>query len=371
VQGSDELAALGTSLNAIADRLQGQIRRTEEAEEQALQAEQLAKHIEQAFQTQEREQALEKAQEAALEKAQSLQSPPPQDAPQPVASALLASPSIEQLQTAIQAVTQTAQMSQPLVVNLAHEMKLQEDSVRRVFKQFRRMANLLEAVAVDAGQAGQRIRSTEAVFKSGDEAIDRTATRLISVRENVIKNRVKVEYLGEVSQKVAHKLHLINHLADQTQQMAFSSALSASQSAVEMSPQSSAIAVTVRSLSQQIAFTTAEIEQFLLSMQSTTNQILRNLSAETEQTLSGEAQLLDDTRQTLNQVAEVSLEISTLVEAIAQAASASWENSAIVGQSMQNLVEMTHKTSEKSGMVAASFAQLLCSTQELNRYCSA
>jgi methyl-accepting chemotaxis protein PixJ len=160
-------------------------------------------------------------------------------------------------------------------------------------------------------------------------------------------------------------------LADQTQQMAFSSALPASQAAVEMSPQSSAIAITVRSLSQQIAFTTAEIEQFLLSMQSTTNQILRNLSAETEQTLSGEAQLLDDTRQTLNQVAEVSLEISTLVEAIAQAASTSWENSAIVGQSMQHLVEMTHKTSEKSGSVAASFAQLLCSAQELNKYCSA
>jgi methyl-accepting chemotaxis protein len=370
VQGNDELAALGTSLNAIADRLQGQIRRTEEAEEQALQAEQLAKHIEQAFQAQEREQALEKSQAAAQE-AQNLQLPPPQEQPQPVAVAPPVSPSLEQLQTAIQAVTQTAQISQPLVVNLAHEMKLQEESVRRVFKQFRRMANLLEAVAVDAGQAGQRIRSTEAVFKSGDEAIDRTATRLISVRENVIKNRVKVEYLGEVSQKIAHKLHLINHLADQTQQMAFSSALPASQAAVEMSPQSSAIAITVRSLSQQIAFTTAEIEQFLLSMQSTTNQILRNLSAETEQTLSGEAQLLDDTRQTLNQVAEVSLEISTLVEAIAQAASTSWENSAIVGQSMQHLVEMTHKTSEKSGSVAASFAQLLCSAQELNKYCSA
>jgi HAMP domain-containing protein len=180
VQGNDELAALGTSLNAIADRLQGQIRRTEEAEEQALQAEQLAKHIEQAFQAQEREQALEKSQAAAQE-AQNLQLPPPQEQPQPVAVAPPVSPSLEQLQTAIQAVTQTAQISQPLVVNLAHEMKLQEESVRRVFKQFRRMANLLEAVAVDAGQAGQRIRSTEAVFKSGDEAIDRTATRLISV----------------------------------------------------------------------------------------------------------------------------------------------------------------------------------------------
>jgi methyl-accepting chemotaxis protein PixJ len=126
------------------------------------------------------------------------------------------------------------------------------------------------------------------------------------------------------------------------------------------------VAEEVRSLARQSAAATGEIENLVASIQAQTNEVVMAMEAGTEQVVIG-TKLVDETRLSLDRIAEMGAKIGLLVESIAQAALVQAEDSTQVTQSIDRVASIATKTSTRADNVQASFQDLLKLAQELQK----
>jgi methyl-accepting chemotaxis protein len=120
----------------------------------------------------------------------------------------------------------------------------------------------------------------------------------------------------------------------------------------------------VRSLASQSTQATAEIENLVKEIQTETNEVVAAMEAGTQQVVTG-TKLVDETRQSLNQIAATSAEIGGLVSAIASATVSQSQASEAVTQTMTDVAAIAQRTSTTATVVSASFEELLAVAQEL------
>jgi methyl-accepting chemotaxis protein PixJ len=120
----------------------------------------------------------------------------------------------------------------------------------------------------------------------------------------------------------------------------------------------------VRDLAGQSAQATAEIESLVAAIQTETNELVTAMEAGTQQVAEG-TKLVDETRQSLNKIADASTQISALVSAISSAAMTQSQVSESVTETMSGVAAIASKTSNEATLVSASFKELLGVAQEL------
>ncbi|NEO67360.1 MAG: chemotaxis protein CheD, partial [Moorea sp. SIO4G2] len=124
------------------------------------------------------------------------------------------------------------------------------------------------------------------------------------------------------------------------------------------------VADEVRALAHQSAEATAEIEKIVAQIQMETNEVVAAMEAGTEQVVGG-TKLVDDTRQSLNQITTVMVKINELVEAIASVTVEQTQTSVSVTQTMTNVAAIANHTSIEALQVSHSFKQLLTVAEQL------
>ncbi|HCF29567.1 MAG TPA: chemotaxis protein, partial [Cyanobacteria bacterium UBA11049] len=124
------------------------------------------------------------------------------------------------------------------------------------------------------------------------------------------------------------------------------------------------LADEVRVLARQSAEATAEIESLIANIQKETNEVVVAMEVGKEQVVAG-TKLVDQTRQNLNKITDVSKQISESVAAIASAATVQSQASAVVTATIADVAESASQTSEEANIVSASFKELLALAQEL------
>jgi len=179
----------------------------------------------------------------------------------------------------------------------------------------------------------------------------------------VAETSIKVKRLGESSQKISKVVKLINSFADQTNLLALNAAIEAAR-AGEEGRGFAVVADEVQSLAQQSAEATAEIETLVADIQAETNSVVAAMEAGTEQVVTG-TRLVDETRQSLNQITAQAAQISALVQAIASNAVAQSQASESVTLTMSDVAVISSKTSTEATLVSASFKELLAVAQQL------
>jgi methyl-accepting chemotaxis protein len=117
-------------------------------------------------------------------------------------------------------------------------------------------------------------------------------------------------------------------------------------------------------LAQQSAQATSEIETLVANIQTETQDVVAAMEAGSQQVAMG-TKLVDETRQNLNKITAVSLQISALVEAIAQATVAQSQTSESVTQTMTDVAAIADRTSNEASQVSTSFKELLAVAEEL------
>ena len=158
-------------------------------------------------------------------------------------------------------------------------------------------------------------------------------------------------------------MNLISSFAEQTNLLALNASIEAAH-AGEEGRGFAVVADEVRILARPSAEATAEIENLVASIQSETNEVVAAMEAGTEQVVTG-TKLVDETRQSLTQIALASTKINDLVEAIAEAAVEQTQTSQSVSQTMTKVAEISSQTSLEATQVSDSFKDLLTVAQEL------
>lgn len=270
---------------------------------------------------------------------------------------------VSKVKTAATQVAATTNSSEESVQTLSQEALRQTEEISNALEQLQQMASSIDAVAQSAKQAEVAVQKANDTVAAGDAAMNRTVDGIEAIRDTVAATAQKVRQLGESSQKISRVINLIGRFAAQTNLLALKASIEAAR-AGEEGRGFAVLADEVRVLASQSAQATAEIEKLVLDIQAETNAVVAAMEAGTEQVAAGTV-LVDDTRQSLNQITAISEEISQLVQAIGAASVVQSQASAVVTQKMTDVAAIANQTSEEATQVSTSFQQLMSVANEL------
>ncbi|MGB5973061.1 MAG: methyl-accepting chemotaxis protein, partial [Nodosilinea sp.] len=268
-----------------------------------------------------------------------------------------------QVQDAAQQVSNTTDTSQVSVQNLSASAAQQAEEILTTLERVQTMADSVQQVSANAGKAEVAVRQAAATVTQGDDAMNRTVEGIMAIRETVADTAKKVKRLGESSQKISNVVNLISGFAAQTNMLALNASIEASR-AGEGGKGFAVVAEEVRELARQSAEATTEIEKLVASIQTETNAVVTAMESGTEQVVTG-TQLVDETRQSLNQINAVSRQISELVAAIADATVVQSQASEAVTDTMNSMAATASQNSSAASQVSDSFTQLRSVAQAL------
>jgi methyl-accepting chemotaxis protein PixJ len=270
---------------------------------------------------------------------------------------------VEQVQSATQSVAKTTADSEPKVKSMAAEAVRQVEAIAAALEQIETMAKSSQGVANRAKTATEQVQIADRVLKAGDNAMNRTVSSISLMQSTVSDATKKVKQLGESSQKISKVVKLIRNIAAQTNMLALNASIEAAR-AGEEGQGFAVVAEQVRTLAQRSALATTEIGQIIEEIQAQTSEVVATMETGTEQVNTGSRQV-EEARQQLAQVSEVSDRVNKLVQEIARAASTQTHLSTQVGQTIKDVAAIASNTQTQSGSVADSFSSLLEVAQEL------
>jgi Methyl-accepting chemotaxis protein len=218
-------------------------------------------------------------------------------------------------------------------------------------------------VASNAREAANvTAQATEAAARGG-EAVDRTVSGILEIRETVAETTRKVKRLAESSQEISKIVALISQIASRTNLLALNASIEAAR-AGESGRGFAIVADEVRQLADRAAKASKEIEQIVLQIQSETGNVMTAMEEGTQLVIEG-TRRAEQAKNSLDEIIEVSRRIDELVRAISQATVQQTETSRSVAQVMQSVELTANETSKEAQKVAASLQQLVGIAREL------
>ena len=270
---------------------------------------------------------------------------------------------VRRVQVAAKKVAATTNKNETFAQTLFEGAMQQAHEIATAQQRIQMMADSTRAVAANAKHAEAAVQKAAGTVESGDMVMDLTVDGMLGIRETVAEAAKKVKHLGESSQKISKVVNLISGFADKTNILAMNASIEAAR-AGEDGQGFGMVAEEVRLLAQQSAKASAEIEKLIYSIQRETNEVIAAMEKGTEQVASG-TKLVNDTRQSLNQIKGASADIKQLVESIASAAIAQSQDSEEVSQTMTEVASIAEQTSISVTHVSDSFKELLTVAKSL------
>lgn len=247
--------------------------------------------------------------------------------------------------------------------SLSEKASLQSEALTAALNQIQAMAMSVQAVAVNTEEVETTFQEVLKTVATGDAAMDRTVLGITDIRQTVAETARKVKRLGESSQKIAKVVNLIDGFAAQTNILALNASLEASRVGEEEHNFAN-VAEEIRILAQQSAEATTEIEKIVASIQLDTKEVFKAMEEGIERVVIG-TQLVDETRQSLNQVATSSQKVNSRIAEIARETVQGSEASQKITQTIAEVVSMANTTSTDAELVSASTKELLTVAEDL------
>jgi len=246
---------------------------------------------------------------------------------------------------------------------LADQAIKQAEEISYTLDSVDQMVLSIQAVADSAQQAASVARTASQTAASGGTAMNLTVQNILHLRETIGETAKKVKRLGESSQEISKVVSLINQIAVQTNLLAINAGIEAAR-AGEEGKGFAVVAEEVASLAERSASATQEIEQLVANIQMETSEVVRAMEMGTSQVVEG-TRLVEDTKQSLRQIIDVSHQIDQLVQSISSATDSQVETSEAVTKLMKEIAQTSEVTSKFSRQVSESLHQTIEISQEL------
>lgn len=270
---------------------------------------------------------------------------------------------VDRVKSAAAEVKTTTGENELAVQHLAQAAITQSEAMSQTLAQVEAMSKSIRDVYQNAAKAEEYVKQANETIIAGDVTMNQTVAEINAIQTTVTETAAKVKRLGDASQEISQVVSLIGKFAAQTHLLALKASIEAAR-AGEEGKGFAVIAGEVRSLATQSAEATAEIDNLVSKIQLETNEVINAMNTGTEQVETG-TKLVEQTRQSLNQVTTVSNEISQLVASIALAAELQSRTSAVVSETIGNIAAIAQDNSQSASQVSSAIAQLSTVAEKL------
>ncbi|MEM1250932.1 MAG: methyl-accepting chemotaxis protein [Cyanobacteria bacterium P01_H01_bin.21] len=275
--------------------------------------------------------------------------------------------SLRQIVTQVK--SSTGQVNSSLGANEVAMSTLAEDSLEQAERTMQTLESV-EAMTMAITQAADRAQQAAVVAREasqtaevGGVAMDLTVQNILDLRATVGETAKKVKRLGESSQQISKVVSLINQIATQTNLLAINAGIEAAR-AGEEGQGFAAVAEEVGELAARSAAATQDIERIVDSIQRETADVVEAIESSTSQVVEG-TRRVDEAKQSLSRMMEVSQQIDALVQTISAATVSQVETAADVSTLMQEISQVSERTSISSKTVSEALQQTVSVAREL------
>jgi len=270
---------------------------------------------------------------------------------------------VQQVKIAARQVNKGSAENEIFARSLSSDALRQAEELAVTLNSVQVMTDSIQRVAESAREAEEVARSASATALKGGEAVERTVSGILEIRETVAETTRKVKRLAESSQEISKIVALISQIASRTNLLALNASIEAAR-AGEAGRGFAIVADEVRQLADRAAKASKEIEQIVLQIQGETGSVMTAMEEGTQQVIEG-TRLAEQAKRSLEDIIQVSNRIDVLVRSITADTVEQTETSRAVAQVMQSVELTAQETSQEAQRVSGSLQNLVGVARDL------
>lgn len=270
---------------------------------------------------------------------------------------------VTKVKQSAQQVNQSLGENESAIRTLADAALEQAEETTRILDSVETMTLSIQQVSERAQQAAAVAHTASTTAETGGSAMDLTVQNILNLREIIGETSKKVKRLGESSQQISKAVSLINQIAMQTNLLAINAGIEAAR-AGEEGQGFAVVAEEVGELAARSADATKEIERIVENIQRETAEVVDAMEQSTSKVVEG-THFVEDAKRNLGQILEVSRQIDELVQSISAATVSQVETSQAVSRLMQDIAQVSERTSSSSLQISGALRETVEVAREL------
>ena len=270
---------------------------------------------------------------------------------------------VGRINDAAQRVTSATDTAHATTADLLAASDAQAGNIRQAGGQVTAMARSMQEVSTNAQESASVARVSLQVAQKGSSAVADSIAGMNEIRGQIQETGKRIKRLGESSQEIGEIVELISDITEQTNVLALNAAIQAA-SAGEAGRGFSVVAEEVQRLAERSAEATKQIAALVKTIQTDTHDAVAAMENTTRNVVEG-AKLSDAAGQSLTEISEVSGRLAQLIEHIAGSTQRQSEIATEVARTMQDILEVTDRTTVGTRQTANSVDELAALAIEL------
>ena len=218
------------------------------------------------------------------------------------------------------------------------------------------MAGSIEQVSRNATTSAEVARQARESAMAGSQAVAATVAGMGRIRAQVQETAKKIKRLGESSQEIGQAVQLIEEIARRTNRLALNAAIQAAM-AGEHGKGFAVVAEEVRRLAERTGEASKQIDTLVKGIQAETTEAVAAMEEGTREVVGG-SQVADEAGRSLQAIDQIVAQLAALIEQISQAAEQQAHASAGIARAMNELSEVTRETSSGAEQASVSVVAL-------------
>ena len=202
-----------------------------------------------------------------------------------------------------------------------------------------------------------------AAAEKGTQAVEDSIKGMNEIRNQIQETSKRIKRLGESSQEIGEIVELISDITEQTNVLALNAAIQAA-SAGDAGRGFTVVAEEVQRLAERSAEATKQIAAIVKTIQTDTQDAVSAMEQSTQGVVEG-AKLSDAAGQALNEIGQVSRNLSELIENISTSTQGQADSATEVANLMQDILSVTEQTTAGTQRTAEAVDELNALASEL------